>query len=52
MPSGIDLPAMTLNVVPPASLEMEAAQLEVKPGTTTELKGKINRKGRLTPRSP
>ena len=41
----IDLPAITLSVVPPAALEMEAKALEVKPGTTTELKGKINRKG-------
>ena len=41
----IDLPAITLNVVAPASLEIEAKPLEVKPGTTVELKGKINRKG-------
>ena len=41
----IDLPAVTLNVVPPASLELAAKPLEVKAGTTVELKGKINRKG-------
>ena len=41
----IDLPAITLNVVAPASLEIEAKPLEVKAGTTVELKGKINRKG-------
>jgi hypothetical protein len=41
----LDLPAVTLNVVPPASLELAAKTLEIKPGTTVELKGKINRKG-------
>ncbi len=40
-----DLPAITLNVVPPAALELAAKLLEIKPGTTAELKGKINRKG-------
>jgi hypothetical protein len=41
----LDLPAVTLNVVPPAALELAANQLEIKPGATVELKGKINRKG-------
>ncbi len=41
----LDLPAVTLSVVPPASLELPAKTLEIKPGTTAELKGKINRKG-------
>ncbi len=41
----LDLPAVTLNVVPPASLELAAKTLEIKSGTTVELKGKINRKG-------
>jgi hypothetical protein len=41
----LDMPAVTLNVVPPAALELAANQLEIKPGATVELKGKINRKG-------
>ena len=41
----IDLPAVTLTVVPPASLELAAPSLEIKPGATLELKGKIVRKG-------
>jgi hypothetical protein len=41
----LDLPAVTLNVVPPAALELATKVLEVKPGTTALLKGKINRKG-------
>jgi hypothetical protein len=41
----LDLPAVTLTVVPPASLELAAASLEIKPGATLELKGKIVRKG-------
>ncbi len=41
----LDLPAVTLSVVPPAALELAAPQLEIKPGTTFELKGKIVRKG-------
>jgi hypothetical protein len=41
----LDLPAVTLAVVPPASLELAAAQLEIKQGATVELKGKITRKG-------
>ena len=41
----LDLPAVTLIVVPPAVLELEVSALEIKPGTTLELKGKIVRKG-------
>ena len=41
----LDLPAVTLSVVPPASLELAATSLEIKPGATVELKGKIVRKG-------
>jgi hypothetical protein len=40
-----DLPAVTLNVVAPAALELSAPGIEIKPGTTAELKGKIVRKG-------
>jgi hypothetical protein len=40
-----DLAAVTLNVVPPASLELSAAHLEIRPGATAELVGKIVRKG-------
>jgi hypothetical protein len=32
-------------VVPPAGLELAAPSLDIKPGTTVELKGKIVRKG-------
>jgi hypothetical protein len=39
------LPAVTLAVVPPATAELAAPTLEIKPGTTVELKGKIVRKG-------
>jgi hypothetical protein len=41
----LDLPAVTLAVVPPASVELAAPAIEVKPGATAELKGKIVRKG-------
>jgi hypothetical protein len=41
----LDLPAVTLSVVPPAALELAAPSLEIKPGATIELKGKIVRKG-------
>ena len=41
----IALPAVTLTVVPPATLELGAPALEIKPGLTAELKGKIVRKG-------
>jgi hypothetical protein len=40
-----DLPAVTITVVPPAALELAAPSLEIKAGTTIELKGKIVRKG-------
>jgi hypothetical protein len=38
-------PAVTLNVVRPASVEMGAAAAEVKAGDTLEIKGKVVRKG-------
>ena len=41
----LDLPAVTVAVVPPAALELAAPSLEIKPGATIELKGKIVRKG-------
>jgi hypothetical protein len=41
----IALPALTLTVVQPALLELAAASIDVKAGTTAELKGKIVRKG-------
>ncbi len=40
-----DLPAVTLSIVPPASVELAAPQLEIKPGATALLKGKLLRKG-------
>lgn len=39
------VPAVTLNVVRPAALELAAPALEVKAGATFELKGKVVRKG-------
>lgn len=39
------VPAVTLNVIRPASLELAAPTLELKAGATAELKGKIIRKG-------
>ena len=47
-PSGeetITIPALTLNVVRPADVVLSAPAFEVKPGTTAEVKGKVNRKG-------
>ncbi len=41
----IALPAVTLAVVRPASVVLATPALEVKPGTTAELKGKVVRKG-------
>jgi len=41
----LDLPAVTLTVVPPASVELAAPAIDVKAGATVELKGKIVRKG-------
>ena len=41
----IAIPTVTLNVVRPANLVMSSANLEVKAGSTTELKGKVIRKG-------
>jgi hypothetical protein len=41
----LDLAAVTLNVVPPAVLELSAPAIEIKQGATVELKGRIVRKG-------
>ncbi len=41
----IALPAVTLNVVHPVAVELAAASVEVKAGSTVELKGKLVRKG-------
>ena len=40
-----DLPAVTLSIVPPATVAIAAPALEIKPGATVELKGSIVRKG-------
>jgi hypothetical protein len=39
------VPAVTLNVVRPASVELSTASVELKPGATLEVKGKVSRKG-------
>jgi hypothetical protein len=39
------LPAVTLAVVHPATLDLAAPGLEIKPGAIVELKGKVVRKG-------
>jgi hypothetical protein len=41
----IIVPAVTLAVVRPASLELAAPGVEVKPGATVEVKGRVVRKG-------
>ena len=41
----IAVPVVTLAVVRPASVELATAAIDVKAGTTAELKGKIVRKG-------
>jgi len=41
----VSAPAVTIVVVRPASVELTAAALEIKPGETREVKGKITRKG-------
>jgi hypothetical protein len=41
----IAIPAFTLNVVRPAEISLDARGLEVQPGMTTEVKGKVLRKG-------
>ena len=41
----IAIPAVTLEVVRPAAVELAAPSTEVKVGSTVELKGKVNRKG-------
>ena len=39
------VPSVTLNVVRPVSVELAAPMLEIKPGETVEVKGKIVRRG-------
>src|SRR5262249_17735080 len=41
----LGLPAVTVTVVPPAAVELAAPRIEVKPGATVQLKGKVVRKG-------
>jgi hypothetical protein len=41
----VALPVVTVSVVPPAALEMSVPGIEIKPGSTFELKAKIVRKG-------
>jgi len=41
----IAVPAVTLSVVHPVAVELAAAAVKVKPGSTVELKGKLVRKG-------
>jgi hypothetical protein len=41
----IAIPAVTLNVVRPAEVVLSTPAVEIKPGTTTEIKGKVERKG-------
>ncbi len=40
----LTVPALTLNVVRPAAIELASAAIEVKAGSTVELKGKVVRK--------
>jgi len=41
----IAIPAVTLNLVRPAELVLSTPAVQIKPGTTTEVKGKVERKG-------
>jgi hypothetical protein len=41
----IAIPAVTLNLVRPAELALNSLAVEVKPGTTSEIRGKVVRKG-------
>jgi hypothetical protein len=41
----ISIPAVSLNLVPPAEVTLAATAVEVKPGATVEVKGKVQRKG-------
>jgi hypothetical protein len=41
----LTVPAVTLNVVRPASVELESATVELKPGASTKVKGKVVRRG-------
>ncbi len=41
----IAIPAVSLNIVPPAEIALAAKSVELKPGATAEVKGKVLRKG-------
>ncbi len=41
----IAIPAVTLKLVRPAELVLSTPAVEIRPGTTTEIKGKVDRKG-------
>ena len=41
----IAVPAVSLNIVPPAEVALAARGVELKPGATAEIKGKVVRKG-------
>ena len=41
----IAIPAVTLKLIRPAELVLSTPAVEIKPGTTTEIKGKVERKG-------
>jgi len=41
----IAIPTVTLNLVRPAELVLSTPAVQIKPGTTTEVKGKVERKG-------
>jgi hypothetical protein len=43
----VPVPSVTLNVVRPAAVELAAPNVEVKPGATVEVKGKVVRKPAL-----
>lgn len=43
----VSIPGVTLNVVRPAALELAAPNVEIKPGTNLEIKGKVVRKPAL-----
>ena len=45
MTAPIAIPAVTLNLVRPAELVLSTRAVQIKPGTTTEVKGKVERKG-------
>jgi hypothetical protein len=41
----LGIPEVALNIVRPAALELAAASVEIKAGASTEVKGKVSRKG-------